>query len=119
MLPCFREKRKKLPPIEIFPNGREVCNMASAEGRRTYRSRTLDMWRRQDQICAFCSLWMYKPTFDHEQGRTVGKQDDRIEVNGKWKNAAICEHCNILKGSRRFKWIDGFYREVKRVREVA
>ena len=40
-------------------------------------------------------------TFDHENGRTAGKRDDRTEVDGKPINAALHWRCNTERGSTR------------------
>jgi hypothetical protein len=46
-------------------------------------------------------------TFDHEAGRGMGgaKRDDRIEVDGKRKNAAVHFGCNAAKGSRKVHYV--------------
>jgi hypothetical protein len=62
---------------------------------------------------------MLRPTFDHEAGRGAGKQDDRIEVAGLWQNAAVHEICNSLKGSKRYKWVNGVYKPVEKYKEKA
>lgn len=121
MLSIYKEKRKKLPPIEIFPDGREICRRETKEGARIYRERTDEMARRQGLKCAICHLWK-DLWFDHEAGRGSGgghRTDAILDRKGEWINAALCYECNSEKGSKRFKWENGLYREVKRVREVA
>lgn len=101
-------KRKKAA-VRVFTDGREVVHRA-----RIYMERTEAMAKRQKNKCAMCMLSFAivgRPTFDHEAGRGMGggHRDDRIEVNGKWQNAALCVACNGLKGSRRFHWVNGSY----------
>lgn len=118
MLKC---QQKKLPRQGAVKNNgdKEVLNLGTIEGWRKYKHRTWEMNDRQNDLCAICGLWMARPTFDHEAGRGAGKRDDRIEAGGHWQNAAVHEHCNGLKGSKRYKWQNGVYREVKKFQEVA
>lgn len=123
MLACQMPKKKRREPID-YPEGlggREICNLKSAEGRRIYWERTYLMEILQSFCCAICGKWMHRgeATFDHEAGRAAGKQDDRIEVDGKRKNAALCVACQGLKGSKRYKWQGGKYLPVTKFQEVA
>jgi hypothetical protein len=67
------------------------------------------MARRQRGRCALCGHLMDEgtPTFDHENGRGMGgaKRDDRIEVKGRWQNAAVHYLCNGDKGSRKVPYV--------------
>lgn len=102
--------------VVVHKDGREVCQK-NMEGLREYKTRTVDMVRRQDYRCAIGNEYIenWTATFDHQAGRGMGggHRDDRIEIDGEWNNAALCAHCNGLKGSRRYSWIDGKYRPVK------
>lgn len=101
--------KNRTPTVKTFLCGREVCQPTAA-GRREYKSRTDAMQKRQGGRCALCP-WYLGMTFDHQDGRGSGggHRDDRIEIDGKWHNAALCIQCNGLKGSRRYHWIDGIY----------
>lgn len=77
-----------------------------------YRSRTLRMLKRQNGQCC---LYGHSPmcpgrlreedaSFEHENGRSAGKRDDRIEKNGRLINGAAHVICNIWKGSRRVRY---------------
>ena len=94
---------------------REVCADTKA-GRAEYGNRLTEMAMRQTYRCALTvgALYAENTTFDHEAGRGLGgaHRDDRIEVDGHWQNAAVTLHANTLKGSRRYKWIEGTYQEV-------
>lgn len=117
MLAC---QRKKLPRQGAVKKNGKVLNLETKEGLREYRSRTWEMSDRQKELCAICGYWMLRPTFDHEAGRGAGKRDDRIvDDGGNWINAAVHEHCNCLKGSKRYKWVNGVYKPVEKYREVA
>jgi 5-methylcytosine-specific restriction endonuclease McrA len=98
--------------IRITRDGKDIC-LRSAEGRTEYKRRTLEMAQRQGLRCAICGSrfdgWLGDPTFDHEAGRSAGKRDDSIEVNGEWHNAALHRVCNQLKGSRAYTWALGLY----------
>lgn len=108
-----RSKTKKAA-VRVFGDGREVVHRA-----QIYIERTEAMARRQKNKCAMCVLSFAivgRPTFDHEavRGMGGGHRDDRIEVNGKWQNAALCVACNTLKGSKRYSWVNGVYQPVPR-----
>jgi len=101
-----------------YPDGREECETKSKKGREEYARRTRDMWERQHHMCRLqisdqCKakrgrLLITEAEFDHEDGRGMGgsHRDDRIEVNGKPQNGAVCHWCNTLKGSRRIPYLD-------------
>lgn len=91
-------------------DGREICNR-NAAGTAEYKRRVAEMAERQGDRCAACH-WPFDghlgpPTFEHQDGRTAGHRDERIEKDGKWYNAALHGVCNGLKGSRRFHWVEG------------
>lgn len=90
--------------VWIKEDGKEVC-LRTREGRREYDLRLEAMDERQGHRCAMCGKFMFLPTFDHENGRGAGKQDDRIEVDGRWQNAALHLHCNQQKGSKRTTYL--------------
>jgi hypothetical protein len=93
------------PAVRIYPDGREVINLLTAEGKAEYRRRTLEMLERQDGRCCLCYQPLRKQdaTFEHEAGRGMsgGHRDDRTVVGGRWINGAACCTCNSRKGSRR------------------
>ena len=101
------------PGVQLFPDGREVCDLKKASGKLEYASRTGRMVFRQRGICC---LLGHCPTcpgrlsgdaeFEHEDGKGSGgaHRDDRIEVDGKWKNGAAHHHCNMWKSSRRIDY---------------
>lgn len=95
-------------PVRVYLDGREVCDLTTAEGKREYAFRTGLMDIRQGRECAICleSFEFRTPTFDHEAGRGHGggHRDDRIDIGGKWINAALCVPCQGLKGSKRYSW---------------
>jgi hypothetical protein len=101
--------RRKREAVKVYPDGREVCS-DTTEGKREYQSRLFEMERRQGFECALCPNDMFL-TFDHQAGRGHGggHRDDRILVDGEWQNAALCYHCNHMKGSKRYHWKDGKY----------
>lgn len=97
------QKRKRKPYVMDRRDGKEVCDKSTEGGRIEYRTRTLLMFRRQKGICRWCGMPMIweSATFDHDNGRTKGNQDDRIEVEGRWQNAAVHGECNGERGSIR------------------
>jgi hypothetical protein len=121
MLPCQRKKLPRQGAVKVYDDGREVCANTHA-GFTEYRARLAVMEIRQGGRCALstgnCSGTLF---FDHESGRgfSAAIRDDRIEVNGEWHNAALCYHHNSLKGSRRYKWVNGSYLPVEKFKEVA
>lgn len=100
------------PAFKIFPDGRIVCDLKTKAGMDKYRGWVKDMLIRQGGKCGLmitpqCRLNQGKlpfgmATFDHSNGRGYGgaKRDDRIEVDGKPQNMAVCPFCNSAKGSR-------------------
>ena len=129
MIPAFPKpsQTRRVPKflgddgVYRYPDGREICDQKSKKGRDEYQSRKFKMYYRQRSICnlqihVYCKqrqgCWPKSEIqFDHEAGRTSGKQDDRIEVLDpetgkiKWQNAAVCAWCNTLKGSQRMPYI--------------
>lgn len=105
------QKRRLTIPIIVRPDGKEICVTAMIMGRKEYRTRTLIMFTRQKGICRWCGFPMTweSATFDHDNGRTKGNQDDRIEIDGRWQNAAVHGGCNAERGSirclTRAEWI--------------
>lgn len=109
--------RRGQPAFETLPDGREVCAKNHA-GRQEYfpgqgasaalPDRHLERTRPV--------LTILNTTFDHEQGRGMGgsRRDDRIEIDGKWINAAVTSEANFEKGSKRYHWVEGVYIEVHR-----
>jgi hypothetical protein len=90
---------------------REVCQ-GNAAGKREYEARRYKMEVRQGFRCAKCERTAGSAMeFDHQNGRGSGggRRDDRIEVDGKWFNAALCHMCNAEKGSKRYQWLQGRY----------
>ena len=106
--------KKVLAWIKIFPDGREILNLKTKAGADEYQRRKFEMWDRQGKRCALQITDICKQRqgrwpkdeiqFDHEVGRGGGKQDDRIFVDGKPRNAAVCPWCNSAKGSRRIDY---------------
>lgn len=100
------KKRPRLCPIKVYRDLREVCNLKSAEGRRIYARRVVEMAKRQSWNCCICHKPMqwWEPTFEHSDLRGLGggRRDDRIRAaNGRPMNGAAHGLCNSLKGSRR------------------
>lgn len=95
-------KRQPIPIYWEFPDGKQICSN-TPKGRAEYRNRTLAMAERQGWICRWCAKPMFEGdvTFDHDNGRTKGNQDDRIEVDGVPHNAAVHGSCNCERGSSR------------------
>jgi hypothetical protein len=103
--------RPKRPAVKVMRDGREVCDLDTAAGRREYEKRTLDLWRRGNGRCClehaapmcYGRLLSVEATFEHEHGRGMGggKRDDRITLpDGRWINGAAHPQCNAWKGSR-------------------
>jgi hypothetical protein len=122
-----KKDARKEPLPEAFKtcaDGREICYTIgwvrqSLAGRNEYRRRINAMLERQK---GFCCLHGYAPdcpgflaeedaTFEHENGRSGGRRDDRIEVSGKWINGAAHLICNHWKGSRRINYNETNRRE--------
>jgi hypothetical protein len=103
-----KPKKRRAKWITIYADGREKLNLKTVEGANEYHDRKWKMRDRQNFICclfgfiADCPGYM-KPcdtSFEHEDGRGAGKQDDRIEKDGKPYNGASHFLCNTIKGSR-------------------
>ena len=93
--------------MKITKDGREILQPTHS-GRKEYKRRTIAMAERQVWLCALCDMPLGDDiTFDHESGRGMGgsTRDDRIEVNGKRKNAAVHYRCNMAKGSRKVPYL--------------
>lgn len=99
-----------------FPDGREICDLATAKGRKEYHARALAMAERQGWICGCgCGRRMFEitdmpwsMTFEHCNGRGASKHDDRIkDENGNEMNMAFRLDCNLRAGSpkRSKPWI--------------
>ena len=94
----------EIPGVKRMPDGREIC-LSNTAGDREYEERTSTMASRQWNRCAICGNHMIRASFDHQQSRGGGKRDDRIVVDGRWHNAAVCLPCNGEKGSRPYEWV--------------
>jgi len=108
-IPAVSKKWASRPAIITYPDGREQCNLAHREGMSEYLKRTAAMVKRQkgrcclENECPDCPgrLDVIEATFEHENGRTSGNRDDRIELpDGTWINGAAHRRCNSWKGSR-------------------
>lgn len=117
-LPAFPKPgqvKQKREAVKVFSGGREKCNILCKAGMDEYHRRRLAMWERQGRRCALQITDICKQrqgrwpqdeiTYDHFNGRGGGKQDDRIEVDGKPQNAAVCWPCNHARGSRRVPYL--------------
>lgn len=107
--------------IYHYPDGREICDQKSKLGRDTYHDRKLKMWVRQGKRCALqitdiCrergGRWPQDEIqFDHENGRTSSKHDDRIWIQDlktgelRRANGSVCPWCNSAKGSRKLPYV--------------
>jgi hypothetical protein len=99
------QPRRRREPVHVYPDGREVIDTTTSDGKRIYKGLTLAMAERQGNRCALCAkVFFTEPTFDHQNGRHPSRIDERIEVNGEWLNAALCWVCNGFKGSRRIPY---------------
>jgi hypothetical protein len=95
---------RRKPWLIVYPDGREVLNLTTKEGREEYRWRTWVMFNRQGGRCCNCPYQISdseQSTFEHENGRGAGKRDDRIEIDGVRINGASHEICNNRRGSTR------------------
>ncbi len=93
--------------MKTTKDGREIATNTKAD-KAEYKRRTMVMAERQRFLCALCEMPLGDDiTFDHEAGRGMGgsNRDDRIEINGKRKNAAVHSRCNVGKGSRRIPYL--------------
>lgn len=101
-----------------YPNGREVCKLEIKNGRDEYFRRKRAMWERQSKKCGLSIAPQCKAAggklnwadaqFGHQapRGHGGGSRDDRIEIDGKPHNYALCVWCNSLQGSRRISMED-------------
>lgn len=116
MFPKPGQVKKRQEAIRVMRDGREICNMNCAEGRRIYADRVRQMWERQGRKCGLqispqCKakkgyLHIKEAQFDHEIPRGGGRRDDRIQINGKNVSHAVCGFCNCLRGSRKLTDFD-------------
>lgn len=95
-------------PAVIIRGEREICNPVTIEGRAEYKWRTMLVFVRQDGICCNClePLSLSECTFEHEDGRTSGRKDERTAIfeDGRFVrhlNGASHLICNSRRGSRR------------------
>jgi hypothetical protein len=90
-------------PAVIFRGQREICNPVTDDGILQYWYRRTAMWVRQEGSCCICcqDLHLADASFEHENGRTAGRRDDRIEIDGKAHNGASHLWCNKRRGSKR------------------
>jgi hypothetical protein len=98
-------KRKPKAAVNIYRDGREVCDLTTKAGYEEYKRRIEVMRIRQEKKCYLCGYFLRKDeaTFDHQDGRGHGggHRDDRIEKDGKPYNGAAHFRCNASKGSVR------------------
>jgi hypothetical protein len=130
MFPKPKDIKKVKPAVKVMRDGREICQLLTKAGRDEYDSRKDKMHARQAGICCLLGkcptcpgrLSRKEGVFEHEDGRTSGHRDDRIEVpvldrngqpvieGGKLKmrpiNGLAHPQCNIWKGSRRISYND-------------
>lgn len=100
--------------VKTHRDGREVCDLKTAAGRKEYQRRTELMLERQGGICCLYGYVESCPgtlryeyaTFEHQDGRGMGgaKRDDRTEKDGKPYNGAAHLLCNSIKGSLRINY---------------
>lgn len=95
--------------VKIHDDGREVCNKHTDGGLAEYHERLRICYQRQYDPavryhrCCNCKkrLEWGDVCFEHENLRTAGKIDERVEVDGKPRNGASHVICNLKRGSRR------------------
>lgn len=103
------------PWLVKYDDGREICNLSKSAGLGEYRLRIFLMWVRQDGWCCNCGyrLKLSEATFEHEDGRTKARRDDRIAIFNedghfvRHLNGASHPHCNCKRGSRRTEIFHG------------
>jgi len=86
-------------------DGREIC-LQNEAGRAEYKQRKMLLWQRQNGFCSLCQkpVSLVDCTFEHAQGRTSGRRDDRIvDEHGKPINGIAHKSCNQRKGSAHFQ----------------
>lgn len=84
----------------VFPDGREVIDQTTPEGKAEYARRRTVALTNQDGRCAICygPLPAWLATTDHIQPRGMGggfRRDNQDNIQ------AVCVACNGAKGSRR------------------
>ena len=112
-LPAFPKpgQIRKVPVVvKVFRDGREKINLNCKAGRDEYVRRKHVMFNRQGKQCGLIispqckernGRWpLTEIQFGHDVSRGGGKQDDRIEVDGKPKNHALCSWCNSMQVSQ-------------------
>jgi hypothetical protein len=107
--PKDRPKLRNHLGFVVLPDGREICDLKTASGKREYKARIKAMLLRQKGTCGLCGqpLAIEVATFDHADGRGLGgsRRDDRIFFPDgeilKEINLAAHYKCNAEKGSIR------------------
>ena len=88
------------PGVYRYQDGREVCDLKSAAGKREYDRRRRIAWMNQGALCPICKrgLFFDEAVTDHIQPRGMGgaRRDDRQE-----NIQATHPLCNMQKGSKR------------------
>jgi hypothetical protein len=108
-VPAKPKKRKVQPTFLKKNDGRVVCNLKSAAGRREYECTILKMWARDRGICCICGKYVPddEATFEHTDLRSGGRRNDRPQYekpNGQViRNGVAHGLCNSMKGSKRAK----------------
>ena len=86
--------------VRYYPDGREVCNIATHAGRLEYKRRHRLAWERDKGICGICHrpVQWEESTVDHIEPKGMGgsNHDDRVE---NMQPSHLL--CNGEKGSRR------------------
>jgi hypothetical protein len=106
-VPAKPKKRKKLVAVKVTKDGRWICNLKSAEGKRMYQAFIFDMWNKQAFACCLCRkpLSFEEATFEHTDLRGGGRRNDLPEYtkpNGQViRNGVAHGICNSQKGSKR------------------
>ena len=117
--------------IWTYPDGREICDLRSPQGRKAYRDRIKQAGERQGWICCLHGIapmctgkmdyqygkGLLAVTLEHESGRGMGgsRRDDRMELDGRWHNGAAHMVCNSWKSSRRIDYNSALQRGLKPV----
>lgn len=116
--PRPKDVKKVKPAVKVMKDGREICDQLTAAGRAEYERRKFVMWERQGRICPHQISEQCKSrggkwpkdeiVFGHESSRGFGggTRDDRIEIDGKHHNYALCSFCNYAQGSKRISYSD-------------
>lgn len=123
-VPIFpKPSQIKIKPVavRILRSGAEQCNQLTKEGRDEYERRKRIMWERQGRECCLKGHIVSCPgklnwadvVFAHEipRGHGGGSHDDRIVIDGKWRNGAAHARCNSLQGSRRISFNEAYNQE--------